>query len=369
MKREASASLGLGCNVAVVALREDGQAPEEQLGGLQVIRLEGKRSRGGPGAYLAEYGAFTWRCRKLLATDPRLAAVRLVQVHTLPDFLIWAATPAQRRGARVVLDLHEIFPEFSASKYPGLPGRAVALVARVIERAARRKADLTITVNRPIDALLSERGIGRAEKRMIVHNSTDPEDFGPPRAPTASASGSRLELVYHGTLTPLYGLDLAVRGAAIAAAQGVKLRLTIIGSGSQLEALRRQVADQALESLVVFDAPLPQDQLRARLAGFDAGVVPTRLNGMTRYSLSNKLLEYLHLGLPVLAARLPSYQSYLAEDSAWYWTPNDSHDFARAIVAFAGADATERLERAQRGQARLEDCLAHRADTLAGGLP
>jgi glycosyltransferase involved in cell wall biosynthesis len=104
---------------------------------------------------------------------------------------------------------------------------------------------------------------------------------------------------------------------------------------------------------VRFESPLPQPALPARLSRCDAGVVPTRLDAMTRYSLSNKLLEYVHLGLPILAARLPSYRHYLGEDTAWYWTPGDPADFARAIGELASAPPGEPLARARRAQLAL----------------
>jgi glycosyltransferase involved in cell wall biosynthesis len=353
VKREARATLALGRRVAVVALREDRQPAEEEVGGLTVLRLPGRKSRAGPLAYLAEYAAFTWRCRRLLARDPRFAGIRVVHVHTVPDFLVWAAAPAQRRGARLILDLHEIFPEFTASRYPGILGRLGAALARRIERWARRRADLTVTVNRPIDVLLASRGIGRAERRLIVHNSADAEDFGPPRPPASPPARSAVELIYHGTLTPLYGLDLAIRGAVLAAERGVRVRLTILGSGPQRDALGRLVAQLRADALVSFQPRVPQAELPARLGACDGGLVPTRLDGMTCYSLSNKLLEYVHLGLPVLAARLPSYAHYLPENAAWYWTPNNAADLARAIVEFAAAPAAERLARARRAQEHL----------------
>jgi glycosyltransferase involved in cell wall biosynthesis len=355
VKREALAALALGRQVAVLALRDDGQPAEEEVGGLTVVRLPGRKSRAGPLAYIAEYAAFTWRCRRLLARDPRFSGVRVVHVHTLPDFLVWAAVPAQRRGARLILDLHEIFPEFTASRYPGVLGRLGAALARRIERWARRRADLTITVNRPIDELLATRGIGRAERRLIVHNSADPEDFGPPRPPVSPPPPARsaIELIYHGTLTPLYGLDLAIRGVVLATERGVRVRLTILGSGPQRDGLGRLVAQLRAEALVSFQPRVRQAELPARLGGCDAGLVPTRLDGMTHYSLSNKLLEYVHLGLPVLAARLPSYAHYLPENAAWYWTPNDAADLARVIAEFAAAPPGERLARARRAQERL----------------
>ena len=340
--------------MAVVALRGPGQVTDEEIGPLSVVRLPGRKTRGGPLAYITQYASFVWRCRRLLRSDPRFRNVRIVHVHTLPDFLVWAATPARRRGARVILDLHEIFPEFAASRYPGVTGRIAKRLARFLELDARRRADVTITVNRPIEALISGRDIGRAERLVLIHNSADPVDFGPPRRPERSDRTGRLELVYHGTLTPLYGVDVAVRGVALAAARGAQVHFTILGDGPERHALARLVGELGADLVVTFEAPIPQRALRDRLSRADAGIVPTRLDGMTRYSLSNKLLEYVHLGMPVLAARLPSYANYLGEQSAWYWTPGDPEDLARAIGRLAAASSEERTGRAERAQHNLE---------------
>src|SRR5205823_315151 len=103
---------------------------------------------------------------------------RVVHVHTLPDFLMWAALPARRRGARMVFDMHEIFPEFARAKFPGIVGAAISALAKRVERWARRHADLVITVNQPIDELLATRAASPLERRIVVHNTADPTDFG-----------------------------------------------------------------------------------------------------------------------------------------------------------------------------------------------
>jgi glycosyltransferase involved in cell wall biosynthesis len=358
VKREALAAAATGRTVCVVVLRGPGQAPEEEMDGVHVLRVPGTKSRGGPLAYLREYLAFIWRCRRLLARDPRFRHVRIVHVHSLPDFLVWAATPARRRGARIILDLHEIFPEFAASKFRGAAGRLAGAVAKLLERQARRRADVTITVNRPIAALLSSRGIGRPERLVLIHNSADPADYGPARVPEVRARprpGVPLELVYHGTLTHLYGMDIAIRGVALAVARGTEVHLTILGDGQERDALAHLVTDLQASNAVTFEAHIPQGALRERLTRADGGIVPTRLDGMTRYSLSNKLLDYVHLGIPVLPARLPSYADYLADDAAWFWNPEDPDALAATIAEFAATTADERRARPSRAQRALRD--------------
>jgi glycosyltransferase involved in cell wall biosynthesis len=361
VKRELSALRATGRCRAVIALRSAGESATQRVDGVVVIRVPGRKSRGGFLSYLMEYGDFVLRCRRLIAKHPALARVQVVHVHTLPDFLLWAALPARRRGARVVFDMHEIFPEFARARFPGFLGATIGALAQRLERWARRRADLTITVNHPIDQLLATRPSSRTEHRIVVHNTADPADFGQ-RAPVASSPVTvPLQLVYHGTLTHLYGLDIAVRGVCQASGHP---HLTIIGGGPERERLEA-LASSLDARAVTFEAPITQQALAARLPRFHAGVVPTRLNGMTRYSLSTKLLEYVHLGIPVLAARLPSYQRYFGDDALWSWNPGDPADLARAIQQFAQSSDSERAARVQRAREAIAQLAwPHQRDTL-----
>jgi glycosyltransferase involved in cell wall biosynthesis len=155
-------------------------------------------------------------------------------------------------------------------------------------------------------------------------------------------------------LTKLYGLDVAVAGVAEAQRRGVDIRFTMLGEGPEANHLRHISRQLCKPGTVTLEAPIAQGALRARLGQCAVGIVPTRLDRMTRYSLSTKLLEYVHLGLPVLAARLPSYQAYFTEDMLWYWNQGDPTDLARAIAEFSAAGQRERSIRAERARQALE---------------
>ncbi len=354
VRREALASASVGRSVAVVVSRHPGEPAEQLIDGLSVIRLPVTKKRGGPFNYVWQYIAFTLHCRSLLQRDPRFGAVRVVHVHTLPDFLIAGAVHLKHRGPKLILDLHEIFPEFAKSKYPGIFGALIAAGATYLERWSRRVADVTITVNAPIARLLAARPAKTAERIVIVHNTTDPTDFGPQRAPVASVRPKGARLVYHGTLTPLYGLDIAVKGVALAAHRGLATHFTITGDGPSKPSLLALVKELGMDSHVTFVDPMPQSQLPRFLCDFDGGLVPTRLDTMTRYSLSNKLLEYLHLGMPVLAARLPSYEEYFNDSSLWYWEAGSPESMADAVDRFIRSDPAERASRTMDAQRRME---------------
>jgi glycosyltransferase involved in cell wall biosynthesis len=82
--------------------------------------------------------------------------------------------------------------------------------------------------------------------------------------------------------------------------------LLIIGSGRDLENIKREVAKRKLEDRVRFITKLPFSELQQYTAVADVGVSldkPLHLN--YAYSLPNKLFDYIHAGLPVLVSDLP----------------------------------------------------------------
>src|SRR2546429_9604824 len=90
------------------SFQNSGEAPVERWRGITIARVPGRKSRGAVGAYLLEYGAFVWRCRRLGARHRAFANVKGGHGHTLPHFLLWAALPARRRRAPLVFDMHQL---------------------------------------------------------------------------------------------------------------------------------------------------------------------------------------------------------------------------------------------------------------------
>jgi glycosyltransferase involved in cell wall biosynthesis len=292
-----------------------------------------------------EYTAFTVRVCLLFARDERFRSARVIHVHTLPDFLIFGVLPAIRKGAQSILDLHEIFPEFIRSRFPGPSGTIFAFAAHLLERASRARATVTVTVNKPIRELLESRRARRDERIEVVHNAADPLDMGTP-TPRSYAAGTPTRLVYHGTLTRLYGVDIAIEAVASVRASGTPVTLDIYGDGPSRHELKDVAERLRIGDAIHFHGNVAHTRLRRELPTFNAGLIPTRLDAMTRYSLSTKLLELFYLGIPVIASRIPTYSAYFSDDCAWYFTPNDVSSAAIAIQAFVGTTDDARRARA-----------------------
>ena len=119
VRREAEALVARGRPVDVIALRRPGDGPTGTLNGVRIRRIDVQRHQGaGLWVYLREYLSFLVRASWAATRAHRRRRYGLVQVHSLPDFLVFAALPLKLVGVPVILDLHEAMPEFFRTRFP-----------------------------------------------------------------------------------------------------------------------------------------------------------------------------------------------------------------------------------------------------------
>ena len=84
------------------------------------------------------------------------------------------------------------------------------------------------------------------------------------------------------------------------------------------------------------------------------GVVPTLRDGFTELLLPVKLLECVHMGLPVVTSQLPVVERYFSEREVRFFTPGSAESLAAAI-ADVYRNPEQALERARRASERLAE--------------
>jgi glycosyltransferase involved in cell wall biosynthesis len=138
--------------------------------------------------------------------------------------------------------------------------------------------------------------------------------------------------MYHGTLTRIYGLDLAVEAFAIARPDMPGAELWILGSGPEQPVLQALANKLGLGSSLKLIGQVPAAEIPAWLAKCDVGVLPIRRDVFLDFAFPNKLPEFIVAGKPVLMARLKAIRHYFSEDALAYFEPNDPADLARQMV-------------------------------------
>lgn len=333
VSREAEALVAAGYDVDVVCLRQPGQPARERHRGVEIHRLPVALDKRTPGRQLICYTRFLLRAAAYLGRVHARRPYGTVQAHNLPDFLVFSALAPKLAGTPVLLDLHDLMPEFFAARFgsrPGSPGSALTRLVRAQERASCRFADHVITVSDAWRDALVERGVA-PEKCSVVMNVADPSIFRRrPRPPRTSASEFRL--VYHGQITRRYGLDLLVHAVKLLQGDIPHLHLTIHGRGDDASELARLVARLGIAQQVhLSQESLPTEALPDLIAAADLAVVPYRDDVFTDGIVPTKLMEYAAVGVPCVAARTSAIERYFTGTMAEFFEPGDAHDLARRI--------------------------------------
>jgi glycosyltransferase involved in cell wall biosynthesis len=336
VQREAEALVRHGYQVDLLCLRGTTEIATEVCNGVRVIRLPVRyRNHSWAGGKFLEYLRF------LLLAMVKLAQLHLqrpygtVQLHNLPDFLVFAAWVPKLSGAGVILDLHDLMPEFYQARFGGDGSSQSVRLVCLQERLACRFADHVITVSEIWRQTLIDRGVP-ADKCSVVMNVADQDIFHPLKEPKVEPGGSDgLRLIYHGILPYRYGMDLALRAVAKVRRQIPDIHLTIHGHGgeyySTLVALAKEL--DLLDKHVHFSTEfVPLADLPDLIRSADVGLVPYRKDVFTDGIVPTKLMEYAALGMPAIAARTTAIQAYFEGTMVEFFTPGDVDDLARCIL-------------------------------------
>jgi glycosyltransferase involved in cell wall biosynthesis len=333
VRRKAEALVAAGYAVDVMALQPaDGQSTYT-LNGVNVHTLSVGKKRGSLARYFFEYGVFFLWVFFRLPLLMRRRRYEVIDVNTLPDFLVFAPLIARLMGARIVLDMHEITPEFYMSKFKIDERSWTIRILTFLEKISFDFADHVITINEPILDLLVSRGLAR-EKTTVIMNAADEARFSAKTkaAGVPAAAGKAFVMVYHGTLTPIYGLDIAVEAFALARRDMPGAELWILGSGTEQQPLAALAAERGVDAEVRLFGQVPASDIPAWLEQTHVGILPIRKDVFLDFAFPNKLPEFIITGKPVVISRLKAIRHYFSDEALAYFEPHNPADLAAQMV-------------------------------------
>jgi glycosyltransferase involved in cell wall biosynthesis len=354
VQRQARALAMRGDQIDTVCL---GGAPLQQVGdgSIRVHPVDMAKPRQSASAYVLGYARFFMAALKVVSRLERERHFDIVEVHNMPDFLTFTAALPKLRGAAVLLDVHDTFPELFATKFgTHMSSPAVALMKQE-ERISSRFADGMMVVTKEAGERLQSRAVGR-DRMAVVMNTPDERVFGPPREPVElPAPGEPLTAIYHGGMAPRFGVETVVHAARILDGRLPDLRVRIYGASEEENRTIGQLAwEVAPASVSVAAQPTPFAEIPEKLAQAHVGIVPTLHDEFTELLLPVKLMEYIHMGLPVVSTRLPVIERYFGDGEVRFYEPGSARSLARALMDIT-ADPEAARERARRAQVKLRE--------------
>jgi len=228
------------------------------------------------------------------------------------DTLLVGVLAKIRYGCRLVYDAHEFYPHSDPS------GRWLDIsFFAMIERLLIRRADAVVTVNR----LLAE-AIREAYGLLNVHVVANAEPWNGPYAKPVCAEMDRLasgrcKFLFQGRFTPGRGIDELITAWAKADITRAALFLRGPDNMWRRRAIMLAAELHLLNRSVYFLDAVTEDQLISAATEADVGIIPyLPLLINDQLSCPNKLSQYLHAGLMVVANNLPFVRSVVTEAQA-----------------------------------------------------
>ncbi|HEV2704443.1 MAG TPA: glycosyltransferase family 4 protein [Pyrinomonadaceae bacterium] len=266
-----------------------------------------------------------WRAGKLdvvFVTSPPLFAL-------IPALLL-----AKLRGARLVFDIRDLWPDelvtYAGYREDSLPVRALGALARL----GYRTADCIVgTTDAIIDAVVT-RGAPR-EKTFLMPNGADLELFSPqPRDNPIARQypfGQRFVVMYSGLFGIKHSLEVLLEAAALLR-EHKEIVFFLLGNGARRAALVAQAAELKLDN-VIFGDERPVEDISALISRADVCFAAVRPEPYPKKVISVKVFEYLACERPVVGALSGESARVLAESGGGIVVaPGDARAVADAVL-------------------------------------
>ncbi|MCK6481668.1 MAG: glycosyltransferase [Planctomycetes bacterium] len=366
MERTAGSLAAAGHEVAAFLLPREGEPAEARRGGYAIRRVP-----------LPDWAGWTGLRRAVVLerwferTEPLAAAAaawRPEAIHAVDlDTLLPGARAARRLGVPLVYEDRELCLEKLGQGTPEWIGGAKRWV---LDRFTRRLEARGLALERewipraagfltasPLyaDALEERHGRRPAILLNAPRRSDLPADPGLRRA-AGLGEGERIAL-YQGSITPSGGAQ-----ECIAAAREFPPGWTLVflGVSWMRERLEAEARARGAEGRVRLLPPVAPDVLPGWTRAADLGLAPLRpVNRGQAFSLANKVFEYLHAGLPIVASDVAGQGPFLRALEAGILIPEVTPATVAAAVREAAAwPEAERRARGERlrAEARARWC-------------
>ena len=344
--RYAESLAGQGWSVDVIALRRPGATTCENLNGVQVYRIQERViNETGPLSYLKRIISFLFRSAWWVTKKHLQQPYSLIHIHSVPDFEVFAALIPKLLGARLILDIHDIVPEFFASKFKTAHKGFLYRLLIMAEKISIAFSDHVIISNHLWQKTLEGRSV-KSQKCTTIINYPDPAIFRPlPKDPTAK----KIILLYPGTINHHQGLDIAVRAFGRIKDLVPHAFFHIYGEGPNKHEVIDLIRREGLEDRVLVFDSLPIRQIARVMAAADIGLVPKRNDSFGGDAFSTKTLEFMTCNVPIILSRTRIDNYYFNNSVVTFFEPENEDDLAQAMLRLV-LDKEHRSRQAHQAQ-------------------
>ncbi len=373
VRRYVNALNSAGIHCVIICSKKRGDKFFENWKGNRVYRIPVAKQRQSFFLTSIEYTLFTWTASVLLFYLWLRYRFKIIQVHTLPDFLIFAALPEKVFGTKIILDLHELFPELFTARKPQLANSFWVKILKFVEKLSIKLANAVITIHDNAKEIFVKRlDLRGAERRSnlindntdlrgvptqsgrrgnpsnethnpkitVIMNTVDPSEFGitksSPLLTKEGIEGRTFIIIYNGTVVKLLNLTMIVNALNILKNKMPpndfnKIKFLIYGDGPALNEIFQTAENLNLKDKVEYKGFIPPDKMYNEILKASVLILPPLKNIYSDLFYTIKLIEMIYLKIPVIATRLDTYKRYYSEDALFYFDSGNVEQLAEKI--------------------------------------
>lgn len=345
--RYANALAERGDQVDVVALRRPGKDPVGDVHGVRVFSVQRRTfNEKRQLTYAVRLLEFFLRCMFFLTFRRGRSRYDIVHVHSVPDFLVFAAWFPKLYGAKIILDIHDLVPELYASKFGETQQSGAYRFLLWVERISAAFADHVISANDIWQDTLVSRCATRNRCTCFV-NLPEAAVF---RPGLRNRTDDKFIILYPGTLNLHQGVDIAVRAFARIAATVPNTEFQIYGRGPAMPHLKQLARELHLENRMMFRDIVARDEIAVVMANADLAVVPKRKDSFGNQAFSTKIMEFMCVGVPVIVSDTKIDKYYFTDDVVRFFRSGDEENLVEEMLLLI-RDPALRSRLAQNGLA------------------
>lgn len=310
-------------------------------------------------AYIFEYGLAFPRMFLLSLKVWRRHGFDVIHTANPPDLCFLLGLFYRCFRKKFVFDQHDLAPELFQTIFQGR-AQWLSRLLYLLEWCSLRFANVIIVPNRSFQRRASKRGRYPEDRIFIVRNGPDLEcsEKREQAADLPNFARRRYLLGYAGTMGWQDGVEYALfslyRLVYIYGRRDISA--VFIGDGSALSSLKVLAQRLRLDEYVLFTGWLEWQEARRYLAAANIGLSPEPKNGLNEHCTLLKVMDYMELGLPVVAFDLDETR-FTARDAALYALPNNVDDFALRIMHLLDNEDQHR-SMGEKGRKRIIDILS-----------
>ncbi|MEN6321050.1 MAG: glycosyltransferase [Syntrophaceae bacterium] len=318
-----------GDHVDVIALRKEDTAAYEQIRGVNVFRIQTRLvDEKGRLSYLMKLLKFFINSAIFVTKEHFKNPYDLIHVHSVPDFEVFATLVPKLKGAKIILDIHDLVPEFYASKFREQNSSILFKMLVAIEKSSINFSDHVIISNHIWEKRLLSRSVN-SNRCSVILNYPDQTIF---YKRAKNRSDDKFIMIYPGTFGWHQGLDIAIKAFATIKDQTPDVEFHIYGRGPEKKALLNLITKLSLQDKVFLNDPLPIEQIADIMGNSNLGIVPKRNDPFGGEAFSTKILEFMSLGIPVIVSATTIDKYYFNDSVVKFFKPDDVNDLAECML-------------------------------------